>query len=82
MSFVGAKRAPDAVSQPALGSALSRHRPRSSETIGAGIEAARAAGAGLLIGIDRSGGTEELHAHGADRVAVDLTALVDPSLAA
>jgi hypothetical protein len=38
------------------------------ETTGAGIEAARAAGAGLVVCFDRSDCTEELHAHSCDLV--------------
>lgn len=42
----------------------------------AGVEAARAGGFGLVIGVDRAGQREELEQAGSDRVVEDLAALV------
>jgi alpha,alpha-trehalase len=38
----------------------------------AGVEAGRAGGFGLVIGVDRTGHADDLYAHGADRVVADL----------
>lgn len=38
----------------------------------AGVEAGRAGGFGLVIGVDRVGQAEQLTAHGADTVVTDL----------
>ena len=51
------------------------------ETTLEGIAAARAAGFGLVIGVDRRGRPAMLPPHGADRVVTDLTALLDEALA-
>lgn len=50
------------------------------ETTLAGVAAARAAGFGLVIGVDRRGRAEMLPPHGADRVVTDLATLLDHSL--
>jgi beta-phosphoglucomutase-like phosphatase (HAD superfamily) len=52
------------------------------ETTVAGITAARAAGVGLVIAVDRAGRPEALSSAGADRVVRDLAELLDPALAA
>ncbi len=44
----------------------------------AGVEAGRAGGFGLVVGVDRVGQREELAAHGADVVVADLAELVEP----
>jgi beta-phosphoglucomutase-like phosphatase (HAD superfamily) len=49
------------------------------ETLPAGVEAARNAGVGFVVGIDRHGG-EELRRRGADLVVADLAELLDPAL--
>ena len=49
------------------------------ETLPAGVEAARNAGVGFVVGIDRHGG-EELRRRGADVVVADLAQLLDPAL--
>jgi alpha,alpha-trehalase len=38
----------------------------------AGVEAGRAGGFGIVIGVDRTGHAADLYAHGADRVVADL----------
>jgi len=43
----------------------------------AGVEAGRAGGFGLVIGVDRVGQADALRAHGADLVVTDLGELVD-----
>lgn len=52
------------------------------ETTVVGIRAARAAGVGLVIAVDRAGRPETLSGAGADRVVGDLAELLDPALAA
>ncbi|MFD9223341.1 HAD family hydrolase [Streptomyces sp. NPDC060064] len=44
----------------------------------AGVEAGRAGGFGLVVGIDRTGQAEELRRHGADIVVKDLAELLEP----
>ena len=51
------------------------------ETTSAGITAARTAGFGLVVAIDRSGRAETLSAHGADLVIADLGALLNSPVA-
>lgn len=43
----------------------------------AGVEAGRAGGFGFVVGVDRVGQREELGAHGADVVVVDLAELIE-----
>lgn len=43
----------------------------------AGVEAGRAGGFGLVIGVDRTGVGQELLEHGADLVVRDLAELLD-----
>ncbi|HEX6497492.1 MAG TPA: beta-phosphoglucomutase family hydrolase [Micromonosporaceae bacterium] len=43
----------------------------------AGVEAGRAGGFGVVVGVDRSGEAEALRAHGADLVVTDLAELLD-----
>ncbi len=51
------------------------------ETTPAGVAAARAAGFGYVLGVDRRGGAEMLPPQGADHVVTDLATLLDHSLA-
>jgi beta-phosphoglucomutase family hydrolase len=44
----------------------------------AGVEAGRAGGFGLVVGVDRVGQAEELRRHGADIVVTDLADLLGP----
>ncbi|HVC14152.1 MAG TPA: beta-phosphoglucomutase family hydrolase [Acidimicrobiales bacterium] len=44
----------------------------------AGVEAGRAGGFGLVVGVDRTGQRAELAAHGADVVVDDVAELIDP----
>lgn len=44
----------------------------------AGVEAGRAGGFGLVVGVDRVGQREQLAAHGSDVVVADLAELVEP----
>jgi beta-phosphoglucomutase-like phosphatase (HAD superfamily) len=43
----------------------------------AGVEAGRAGGFALVVGVDRVGQADALHAHGADVVVQALTELLD-----
>jgi beta-phosphoglucomutase-like phosphatase (HAD superfamily) len=43
----------------------------------AGIQAARAGGFALVIGVDREGGSDALRAEGADVVVTDLAELLN-----
>ena len=45
----------------------------------AGVQAGRAAGFGLVIGVDRAGQADALRKHGADVVVKDLDELIEPS---
>jgi beta-phosphoglucomutase family hydrolase len=45
----------------------------------AGVQAGRAGGFGLVVGVDRAGQAEALRAHGADIVVKDLADLIKPS---
>jgi beta-phosphoglucomutase-like phosphatase (HAD superfamily) len=54
----------------------------SFETTVDGVTAGRAAGFGLVVGVDRAGGGDALGESGADLVVTDLAALLDPVLAA
>jgi beta-phosphoglucomutase family hydrolase len=48
----------------------------------AGVAAGRAGGFGWVVGVDRVGQSDELRAHGADRVVADLAELLDTAGAA
>jgi HAD superfamily hydrolase (TIGR01509 family) len=50
------------------------------ETTEAGLEAAREAGVGLIVAVDRTGRTAVARTRGADVVVHDLAALLDPAL--
>ena len=50
------------------------------ETTVEGIAAGRAAGVGLVVGVDRAGRGKVLREHGADVVVTDLGELLDPAL--
>ncbi len=56
-------------------------RAVSYETTPVGVAAARAAGFGFVIGVDRRGRADMLPPHGADLVVTDLSALLDPAIA-
>jgi alpha,alpha-trehalose phosphorylase len=43
----------------------------------AGVQAGRAGGFGLVVGVDREGGGDALRAHGADVVVTDLAELLN-----
>jgi beta-phosphoglucomutase-like phosphatase (HAD superfamily) len=45
----------------------------------AGVEAGRAGGFGMVIGVDRAGQAAALREHGADLVVMDLAELLKPS---
>ena len=51
------------------------------ETTPVGVAAARAAGFGFVLGVDRRGRAEMLPPHGADGVVTDLSVLLDAALA-
>ncbi len=43
----------------------------------AGVQAGRAGGFAIVVGVDRAGQAGELHTHGADVVVTDLSELLD-----
>jgi beta-phosphoglucomutase-like phosphatase (HAD superfamily) len=49
------------------------------EDVLVGVEAGRAGGFGLVVGVDHSGHRAELLAHGADVVVADLCELTGPT---
>jgi HAD superfamily hydrolase (TIGR01509 family) len=57
-------------------------RAAAFETTDAGIAAARAAGFGVVVGVDRPERRGKLHIHGADVLVNDLVALLDRALVA
>jgi HAD superfamily hydrolase (TIGR01509 family) len=76
-----AKPAPDSVLAACRRLDVLPDRAAAFETTDEGIEAARAAGFGFVVAVDRHGRADSLRAHGADVVVDDLDALVDPALA-
>ena len=74
------KPAPDGFLHAARQLQVSPQRAVVVEDALAGVEAGRAGGFGLVIGVDRAGHAEQLAAHGADIVVSDLSELLaDPS---
>jgi alpha,alpha-trehalose phosphorylase len=69
---IAGKPAPDTFLEAARRLGVEPERAVVVEDALAGVAAGRAGGFGLVIGIDRSGSPEELHAHGADIVVGDL----------
>ena len=72
------KPAPDTTSAARL-LHLSPERVASFETTLAGVEAAKLAGVGFVIAVERHGG-DALRRQGADRVVTDLGDLIDPAI--
>lgn len=70
------KPAPDMVLAACERLDIDPSRTAAFETTPAGIRAARSAGCGVVVGVNRAGDSEALHAAGADRVASDLGALL------
>lgn len=70
------KPAPDMVLAACERLDIEPSRTAAFETTPAGVGAARSAGCSVVVGIDRAGDTEALHAAGADKVASDLGALL------
>ena len=54
----------------------SAHEAAVYEDALAGVEAGRAGGFGLVVGVDRAGQADELRRHGADVVVHDLSELL------
>lgn len=69
------KPCPDTFRHAADRLGIAPNRAFAVEDAIAGVEAAKAAGFGLVIGIDRNGNAAALREHGADRVVSDLAAL-------
>jgi beta-phosphoglucomutase-like phosphatase (HAD superfamily) len=74
------KPAPDALLLACRQLQLLPEDVASFETLPAGVAAARAAGAGFVVGVDRHG-AETLRRAGADVVVADLSELLDPRFA-
>jgi HAD superfamily hydrolase (TIGR01509 family) len=74
------KPAPDTLRAVCEQLNLSPTRAADFETTTAGVSAGRAAGFGLVIGVDRDGRSESLRESGADRVVGDLAELLAPAL--
>lgn len=76
------KPAPDTLLAACRKLAVPPARAAAFETTDAGIVAARAAGFGFVVGVDRHDRRGMLDARGADVVVPDLTAMLDPALVA
>jgi len=74
------KPAPDAMLAACRRLGVAPERAAAFETTYEGIDAARAAGIGVVVAVDRAGRADALRARGADRVVTDLAQLLDPSL--
>jgi HAD superfamily hydrolase (TIGR01509 family) len=74
------KPAPDTMIAAARLLGVQPARAVAFETTVAGLDAAHAAGYGLVIGVDREGRAETLRAHGADVVVPDFAELLDPAI--
>ena len=70
------KPAPDTFLKAAQMLSVSPARAVVVEDALAGVEAGRAGGFGLVVGVDREGGGDALRAHGADVVVTDLAELL------
>ncbi len=73
------KPAPDTLFAACSRLGVEPGRAAAFETTPVGVAAARAAGFGLVIGVDRRGRADMLPPHGADRVVTDLSALLEPA---
>ena len=73
------KPAPDVLVLACERLGLDPEQAAAFETLPAGVQAARAAGIGFVVGVDRHGG-ETLTRAGADAVVADLAELLDPAL--
>jgi beta-phosphoglucomutase-like phosphatase (HAD superfamily) len=74
------KPAPDALLLACGQLEVRPHDAAAFETLSAGVAAARAAGAGFVVGVDRHG-SRTLREAGADAVVADLSELLDPRFA-
>ena len=72
------KPAPDTYLEAARRLGVAPDRAAVFEDALAGVEARRAGGFGLVVGVDRVGQAESLMAHGADLVVSDLAELIVP----
>ena len=70
------KPAPDTFLKAAQMLGVSPARAVVVEDAIAGVQAGRAGGFGLVVGVDREGGGDALRAHGADVVVTDLAELL------
>jgi len=70
------KPAPDTYLRAARMLETSAHEAAVYEDALAGVEAGRAGGFGLVVGVDRAGQADELRRHGADVVVHDLSELL------
>jgi beta-phosphoglucomutase-like phosphatase (HAD superfamily) len=76
---LGAKPAPDTVVFACQNLGVAPDAVAAFETLPAGVAAARAAGVGFVVGVDRHH-PEHLREAGADVVVADLAELLDPVL--
>ena len=74
------KPAPDTMLAACRHLGVPPDRVAAFETTYEGVEAARTAGIGLVVAVDRAGRGEALEARGADRVVGDLAQLLDPAM--
>lgn len=77
-AHLAGKPAPDTYLEAARRLGVPPPRAAVFEDALAGVEAGRAGGFGLVVGVDRLGQREELRAQGADLVVGDLAELVEP----
>jgi HAD superfamily hydrolase (TIGR01509 family) len=73
------KPAPDTVLAACRLLGVTPEQAAAFETTIDGVTAARTAGFGLVVAVDRAGRAEMLSAHGADLVVADLAALLEPT---
>jgi HAD superfamily hydrolase (TIGR01509 family) len=76
------KPAPDTLLAACRRLGVPPSRAAAFETTDAGIAAARAAGIGVVVGVDRPDRRESLDLRGVDVMVTDLSALLDPALVA
>ena len=74
---IAGKPAPDLFLHAADQLGVPKERAVVMEDAVTGVAAGRAGPFGLVVGVDRGAGEEELRAHGADIVVADLAELVD-----
>ena len=77
-AHLAGKPAPDTYLEAARRLHVERSRAAVFEDAVAGVEAGRAGGFGLVVGVDRVGQAGTLLAHGADVVVADLSELIVP----